>query len=134
MYGCLSCTPSPLGTWPATQAYALTENRTSNSLVHRPALSPLSHTHQGSFCLSVPHSSWCWVVAGTSTQSSVARNLEEQQMPSAQSCCWLSPCGPELCVTQSPPSTHCSQQLSCRTARGQKPRWALGLEGPERAL
>ena len=40
-----------LGTWPATQACALTENqtgnRTGNPLVHRPALKPLSHTSQG---------------------------------------------------------------------------------------
>ena len=35
------------GTWPATQACALTGNRTSNPLVHRLALSPLSHTSQG---------------------------------------------------------------------------------------
>ena len=37
-----------LGTWPATQACALTGNRTSNTLVCRPALNPLSHTSQGS--------------------------------------------------------------------------------------
>ena len=36
-----------LGTWPATQACALTGNRTSDPLVHRPALNPLSHTSQG---------------------------------------------------------------------------------------
>ena len=36
-----------LGTWPATQACALTGNRTSKPLVHRPALSPLSNTTQG---------------------------------------------------------------------------------------
>ena len=36
-----------LGTWPKTQACALTGNRTSNPLVHRPALNPLSHTSQG---------------------------------------------------------------------------------------
>ena len=40
--------PRPLlGTWLATQAYTLTGNPTSNTLVHRPALSPLSHTNQG---------------------------------------------------------------------------------------
>ena len=38
-----------LGTWPATEACALTRNQTSDPLVHRPALSPLSHTSQGSF-------------------------------------------------------------------------------------
>ena len=36
-----------LGTWPATQACALTGNRTSNLSVHRLALSPLTHTSQG---------------------------------------------------------------------------------------
>ena len=36
-----------LGTWPATQACALTRNRTGDLLVHRPALNPLSHTAQG---------------------------------------------------------------------------------------
>ena len=40
--------PHPLlGTWPATQACALTGNRTEDLLVHRPALNPLSHTSQG---------------------------------------------------------------------------------------
>ena len=36
-----------LGTWPATQACALTGNRTSDLLVCRPAFNPLSHTNQG---------------------------------------------------------------------------------------
>ena len=46
----VSC--SLLGTWSATQACALTGNQTSDLLIHRPALSPLSHTGQGStfFC------------------------------------------------------------------------------------
>ena len=35
-----------LGTWPATQACVLTGNRTSNPLVRRLVLSPLSHTSQ----------------------------------------------------------------------------------------
>ena len=35
-----------LGTWPTTQACALTGNRTDDLLVHRPALSLLSHTSQ----------------------------------------------------------------------------------------
>ena len=38
-----------LGTWPATQACALTGNQTSDSLVCRPVLNPLSHTSQGNF-------------------------------------------------------------------------------------
>ena len=41
--------PCPhLGTWPTTQACALTGNRTRDSLVCRPVLNPLSHTSQGS--------------------------------------------------------------------------------------
>ena len=46
MCGCLSHTPL-LGTWPATQACALTGNRTSDPLVRRPVLNPLSHSSQG---------------------------------------------------------------------------------------
>ena len=37
----------PLGTWPATQACALTGNRTSDPLFCRPVLSPLSYSSQG---------------------------------------------------------------------------------------
>ena len=47
MRGCLSCTPY-WGTWPATQACALTGNWTNNPLVHRLALNPLSYTSHGS--------------------------------------------------------------------------------------
>ena len=36
-----------LGTWPATQACALTGNQTSDLLVHKPVLNPLSYTSQG---------------------------------------------------------------------------------------
>ena len=36
-----------LGTWPATQACALTGNRTGNLTVHRLVLNPLSHISQG---------------------------------------------------------------------------------------
>ena len=36
----------PTGTWPATQACALTGNQTSDPLVCRPALHPLNHTSQ----------------------------------------------------------------------------------------
>ena len=36
-----------LGTWPTTQARALTGNRTGHLLVCRPELNPLSHTSQG---------------------------------------------------------------------------------------
>ena len=44
-----------LGAWPTTQACGLTENQTSDTLVHRPALNPLSHTSQGS------QSSFCYI-------------------------------------------------------------------------
>ena len=36
------------GTWPATQACALTGNRTGDLSARRPVLNPLSHTSQGS--------------------------------------------------------------------------------------
>ena len=56
MYGCLSQPPpTPLETWPVTQACALTENRTSDPLVCRPALHPLSHSSQGSLCSLLYH-------------------------------------------------------------------------------
>ena len=45
----LSLARPQLGTWPATQAYALIGNQTSDLLVRRPALNPLSHTSQGWF-------------------------------------------------------------------------------------
>ena len=38
-----------LGTWPITQACALTGNQTSDPLVCRQALNPLSHTSQGEY-------------------------------------------------------------------------------------
>ena len=44
----LPLTHPELGAWPATQAHALTGNRTSNLLVRRPAINPLSHTNQDS--------------------------------------------------------------------------------------
>ena len=40
-----------LGTWPSTQACALTGNQTGDPLVHRLALNPLSHISQGSHVL-----------------------------------------------------------------------------------
>ena len=43
----LPLTRPPLRTLPATQACALTGNRTGDSLVLRPELNPLSHTSQG---------------------------------------------------------------------------------------
>ena len=60
----LAC--SLLGTWPATQACALTGNRTSNPLVHRTTLSPLSQTRQGSGSLIILYLPiylwWCEVI------------------------------------------------------------------------
>ena len=50
----LPLTCSLLGTWPATEACALTGNQTSHPLVHRPVLNPLSHTSQGCFIFSLP--------------------------------------------------------------------------------
>ena len=41
----------PLGTWPKSQAWALTGNQTGDPLVHRPALNLRSHTSQG--CLAL---------------------------------------------------------------------------------
>ena len=35
-----------MGTWPATQACAVTRNRTRDPWVRRPALNPLSHTNR----------------------------------------------------------------------------------------
>ena len=46
MCGCLSCVLY-WGPDPATQAYALTGNRTGDPLVLRPVLNPLSDTNQG---------------------------------------------------------------------------------------
>ena len=42
-----------LGTWPETQACSLMGNRSSDTLVRRPALNPLSHPSQGSMCFYV---------------------------------------------------------------------------------
>ena len=47
MCGYLSRAAPHRGTWPATQACALTGNQTGDPLVCRPALNPLSHTNQG---------------------------------------------------------------------------------------
>ena len=47
MCDCLLCMRPALGTWSATQACALTGNRTRDLLVHRLALNPLSLTSQG---------------------------------------------------------------------------------------
>ena len=51
----LPLTCPPLGTWPTTQACALTGNQTGNLSVHKPALNPLSHTSQDHTSLSSFH-------------------------------------------------------------------------------
>ena len=40
-----------MGTWPSTQACALTGNRAGDLSTHRQALNPLSHTSQGYVCI-----------------------------------------------------------------------------------
>ena len=45
--------PPQVGTWPATQACALTRNRTGDPVVRRPALNPLSCTSQGMFAFLI---------------------------------------------------------------------------------
>ena len=54
---CLSPAHPLLGTWPATQACALPGNQTSDPLVCRLALNPLSHTSQVSFMFV-----WCFFI------------------------------------------------------------------------
>ena len=51
MCGCLSCAPA-LGTWPTTQACALTEIEL--------ALNPLSYTSQGSKVVILVPFLWLW--------------------------------------------------------------------------
>ena len=43
----LPLTCPPPGTWPATQAFVPTGNRTNDPLVFMPMLNPLSYTSQG---------------------------------------------------------------------------------------
>ena len=43
----LSLTRPLLGTWPETQARALTGNQTGDPVIRRPAFNPLSHINQG---------------------------------------------------------------------------------------
>ena len=47
----LPLTQPLLGTWPSTQACALTGNRTSDPLACSLALNPLSHSSQGSWVI-----------------------------------------------------------------------------------
>ena len=42
-----------MGTWPTTQACALTGNQISDLSIHRPVLNPLSHNSQGANVLSL---------------------------------------------------------------------------------
>ena len=57
---CLPLANSQLGTWPGTQACALTGNQTGNPLVPRPALSPQSHNMQGSSGFLIPQIKFYW--------------------------------------------------------------------------
>ena len=50
----LSLTHPQAGTWPATQACALTGNPTSNPVARRLVLKTLSHTSQGSVSFIKP--------------------------------------------------------------------------------
>ena len=55
----LACTK--LGAWPATQAWDLAGNRTSDLSVHRPMFNTLSHSGQGSFLswmMRIKYSRW----------------------------------------------------------------------------
>ena len=101
-----------LGTWPTTQAYALTGNRTSDLSVRRPALNPLSHSSQGSphvlvyaflcvslhiclsrcLCLGVSHVSvFLWFCIYVSTFLALSGSLfASLQLPLHESSC-LSP-------------------------------------------
>ena len=55
----LSLSHPQLGTWPATQACALTGNRTNSLSVFRLAFNPLSHTSQGwQFRLDLGTQTW----------------------------------------------------------------------------
>ena len=56
---CVVASRAPLTGDPATtQACALTGNPTGDPLVHRPALSPLSHTSQGNPLHFLPPKMW----------------------------------------------------------------------------
>ena len=74
--------PQP-GTWPKTQACALTGNQTSNHWVHRPALNPLSHTSQGkkqkTEILNEPLHTLCHVLSLNNKN----RILEKEPIPPA---------------------------------------------------
>ena len=52
MCGCLSCAPC-WGTWPTTQASALTGNQAGDLLVCNPVLHTLSHTSQGEYFILI---------------------------------------------------------------------------------
>ena len=54
----LPLTRPQLGTWPTTQACALTGNQTGDLLVHRLALNPLSHISLGTFGILINDVSW----------------------------------------------------------------------------
>ena len=60
-----------LGTWPTTQACALTGNPTGHPLVHRPALNPLSHTSQGYFYI-LPFPFLLYIIQGLFTSYKIS--------------------------------------------------------------
>ena len=69
-----------LGSWPATQACALTGNWTDDPLVGRPALNPLSYTSQGvkqfygKFAENQTLASW------SKSQETISKHLETQDV------------------------------------------------------
>ena len=63
-----------LGTWPATQARALTGNCTTNLSVCRPALSPPSHTSQGLVCILER-------AVSSQSESELERNTSKRERP-----------------------------------------------------
>ena len=98
MCGCPSQALPP-GTWPATQTCVPTRNQSSDPLVCRPALHPLSHTSQGKivsvlvllicvFCFSTMTMDWCYLINFKSyfycncwTQISVADEGNTEPVP-----------------------------------------------------
>ena len=69
----------PTGTWPVTQACALTGNQTSDILVCRTMLNPLSHTSQGSSVDLNDVSTYC---------QTISRDPELSWYSSRSECSW----------------------------------------------
>ena len=97
----LPLTHPQLGTWPATQAHALTGNRTSDPLVHRPALSPLSPTSQSKECNldTLPWQAGWGPPMQVHTRTSTVMSLNVHVQPEFR---------PSLCTSHATPtSRHC---------------------------